>query len=43
MTTEASGWSGLSILGRPAQPSKKLEAFPNHNPDRFYRITLETN
>ena len=33
----------LSLLGQKAQPSKKLEAFPNHNPDRYYKVTLETN
>jgi 7-cyano-7-deazaguanine reductase len=33
----------LTILGHPAQPSKKLEAFPNHNPDRYYLVTLETS
>ena len=33
----------LSILGRPAQPSKNLEAFPNRSPDRFYLVTLETD
>jgi 7-cyano-7-deazaguanine reductase len=43
MTTEDSDFGGLSILGRPAQPSKKLEAFPNRSPGRFYRVTLETD
>lgn len=33
----------LSILGHPAQPSKKIEAFPNRSPDRFYLVTLETS
>jgi 7-cyano-7-deazaguanine reductase len=33
----------LTILGHAAQPSKKLEAFPNHNPERFYLVTLETS
>lgn len=33
----------LSILGKRAAPSKKLEAFPNHDPDRFYLVTLETS
>ncbi len=32
----------LTILGRKAQPSKKLEAFPNRNPGRYYKVTLET-
>lgn len=32
----------LTILGKQAQPSKKLEAFPNKNPGRYYKVTLET-
>jgi len=43
MTTPESDLQDLTLLGRKAQPSKKLEAFPNHNPDRFYRVTLETS
>jgi 7-cyano-7-deazaguanine reductase len=31
------------LLGRDAKPSKKLEAFPNRAPDRYYLVTLETN
>lgn len=34
---------GLTLLGRKAQPSKKLEAFPNRAPGRYYLVTLETN
>jgi len=41
--TSQSDVQNLSILGQPTQPSKKLEAFPNHSPDRFYLVTLETN
>lgn len=33
----------LTLLGHKAGPSKKLEAFPNHNPERYYRVTLETD
>jgi 7-cyano-7-deazaguanine reductase len=33
----------LTILGHSTHPSKNLEAFPNHNPDRFYLVTLETS
>jgi len=33
----------LTLLGKSAEPGKKLEAFPNHNPERFYKVTLETN
>jgi 7-cyano-7-deazaguanine reductase len=43
MTTMASDLEGLSILGRPTQPSKNLEGFPNRTPDRFYLVTLDTN
>ena len=43
MATKKSDLVGLSMLGHEAEPSKKLEAFPNHNPDRFYLITLETD
>ena len=41
--TTASELKGLTLLGHKAQPSKKLEAFPNHNPGRYYRVTLETS
>ena len=34
--------AGLTLLGKPAQPSRKLEAFPNHHPGRNYTVTLET-
>ncbi len=43
MPTKKSDLKGLTKLGHPAEPSKLLEAFPNHNPDRFYHVTLETN
>ncbi len=43
MKTKKSDLGGLTLLGRKAEPSKKLEAFPNHNPERYYRVTLETN
>lgn len=33
----------LTKLGRETQPSKKLEAFPNHNPERDYIVTLTTD
>ncbi len=42
MTTSADLRS-LTVLGNKAEPSKRLEAFPNHNPDRYYRVTLETS
>ena len=43
MPTQESDLKDLSLLGRKAEPTKKLEAFPNHNPERFYRVTLETS
>lgn len=43
MSTTKSDVEHLSILGQPTQPSKNLEAFPNHTPDRFYLVTLETS
>jgi 7-cyano-7-deazaguanine reductase len=42
MTTPAD-LESLTLLGRKSQPSKKLEAFPNHNTGRFYKVTLETD
>jgi 7-cyano-7-deazaguanine reductase len=35
--------SGLTVLGSNAKPSKRLEAFPNHNPGRRYTVTLTTD
>jgi 7-cyano-7-deazaguanine reductase len=43
MPPESSDLEGLTILGRKAQPSKVLEAFPNRTRDRFYLVTLETD
>jgi 7-cyano-7-deazaguanine reductase len=43
MVSQSSDLDGLTILGRPAQPSKNLEVFPNRSPGKFYRVTLETN
>jgi len=43
MTKKKSDLKDLTMLGHEAGPSKKLEAFPNHNPERFYRVTLETD
>ena len=43
MPTESSDLDGLTILGRKAQPSKVLEAFPNRTKDRFYLVTIETD
>ncbi len=43
MTTQPSDLEGLTLLGRKAEPSKKLEAFPNRSPERYYLVTLETS
>jgi 7-cyano-7-deazaguanine reductase len=43
MPTAPSDLEGLTLLGREARPSKKLEAFPNRSPDRYYLVTLDTN
>lgn len=37
-------FADLTLLGnKKAQPSKKLEAFPNRAPGRYYLVTLESN
>jgi len=41
--TTTSDLRGLTLLGSQAQASKKLEAFPNRNPGRYYKVTLETS
>ncbi|UCF61984.1 MAG: NADPH-dependent 7-cyano-7-deazaguanine reductase QueF [Anaerolineaceae bacterium] len=41
--TEESDLNGLSLLGKDAKPSKKLETFPNHHPDRRYIVRLESD
>ncbi len=43
MPTPQSDLQDLTLLGHKAEPSKQLEAFPNHDPKRFYRVTLETS
>jgi 7-cyano-7-deazaguanine reductase len=40
MPTTKNDLAHLTLLGRKAQPGKKLEAFPNHNPERRYTVTL---
>jgi 7-cyano-7-deazaguanine reductase len=40
--TQKSDLDGLTLLGRGAKPTKKLETFPNHHPERDYIITLRT-
>ena len=34
---------GLTILGQKAEPSRKLEVFPNRTPDRFYLVSLHSS
>ena len=34
---------GLTLLGKNVTVSKKLETFPNRQPDRYYNVTLETD
>jgi len=41
--TKATDLDGLTVLGEKAGPGRKLEAFPNHNPDRDYVVTLTTD
>jgi 7-cyano-7-deazaguanine reductase len=41
--TDASDLEGLTLLGKGGQPSKKLESFPNHNPERNYLVRLESD
>lgn len=43
MPTTKKDLSRLTLLGRKARPSKKLEVFPNHNSERRYTVTLSTN
>ena len=43
MTTQPSDLENLTILGKESKPSKKLEAFPNKNSERYYLVTLETS
>jgi 7-cyano-7-deazaguanine reductase len=41
--TEESDLEGLTLLGGDAKPSKELETFPNHHPDRRYTVRLESD
>ena len=42
-TKKTSKEHGLTILGHPAKPSRKLETFPNRHPGRDYTVSLETD
>lgn len=41
--TDPADLEGLTLLGSRAQPSKRLETFPNHNPERDYVVQLESD
>ncbi len=43
MPTSQSDLAELTLLGRQAEPSRKLETFPNHNPERRYTVTLTSD
>lgn len=43
MPTTKSDLASLTLLGRKAEPTRQLEAFPNHNPGRRYVVTLTTD
>ncbi|MGA2112623.1 MAG: preQ(1) synthase [Anaerolineales bacterium] len=44
MSTQPLDLDGLTLLGRDAKPSKKLETFPNRGPaGRFYTVSLATD
>jgi len=34
---------GLTILGKETKGKRKLEAFPNHHPERDYTVILQTD
>jgi len=41
-STKKNDLAGLTLLGKPAKPSKKLETFPNHHAGRDYVVALTT-
>ncbi len=41
--TDRKDLEGLTILGETGVPSKKLETFPNHDPEREYTVRLTTD
>lgn len=40
--TQKADLDELTLLGKGARPTKKLEAFPNRHPERDYVVTLRT-
>ncbi|TMQ71045.1 MAG: NADPH-dependent 7-cyano-7-deazaguanine reductase QueF [Candidatus Eisenbacteria bacterium] len=43
MPTTAADLADLTILGHGSPAERKLESFPNHNRERRYTVTLETD
>lgn len=43
MPTDPNDLADLTLLGRDAQPSKRLETFPNRHPGRRYTVTLHSD
>ncbi len=43
MPTTETDLAELTLLGHNAEPSRKLETFPNHNPGRRYTVTLTSD
>jgi 7-cyano-7-deazaguanine reductase len=41
--TEPADLEGLSLLGGDSKPTRKLEVFPNHHPERDYLVRLESD
>jgi 7-cyano-7-deazaguanine reductase len=41
--TQKADLDGLTLLGQGGKPTKKLETFPNHHPERDTIITLRTD
>jgi 7-cyano-7-deazaguanine reductase len=41
--TEASDLEGLTLLGGSSKPTRQLETFPNHNPERDYIVRLQSD
>jgi 7-cyano-7-deazaguanine reductase len=41
--TQKADLDGLTLLGQGAKPTKRLETFPNHHPERDTIITLRTD
>lgn len=41
--TDSTDLDGLSLLGGSSEPTRKLETFPNHHPERDYLVRLESD